>query len=89
MNNDNFMADARRRVNILHGKIFGMLLIYNLAIALGVAGFAAGLAVVFAGGCFFAACTDELPNSARTAEAVTNSRRFKRFSGRRWIRPGR
>ncbi len=46
MNNDNFMADARRRVNILHGKIFGMLLIYNLAIALGVAGFAAGLIVM-------------------------------------------
>jgi hypothetical protein len=50
------------------------------------AGFAAGLSVVVAAG---AARTDELVNKAKMAEAVTNSRRFKRFSGRRWISPAR
>ncbi|MEG1980427.1 MAG: hypothetical protein RR060_06845, partial [Victivallaceae bacterium] len=46
MNNCDIVADARKRVNILHGKIFGMLLIYNLVAALGVAGFAAGILVM-------------------------------------------
>jgi hypothetical protein len=52
----------------------------------GLAGrFAVGLTAVFAG----AACSDEPASRASTAEAATNSRRFKRFSGsRRTFLPG-
>ena len=37
--------------------------------------------------CFLAACSGELAIRASMAESVTNSRRFKRFSGGLWIRP--